>query len=408
MGHGGPGGYRGAMLPRALRLVTIRGIDVRLDPWLVPLALLLVWTLARRVAPVPSVLGIVVALGVTLGLFASILVHELGHAFEARHRGLEVRGVTLLLLGGATEIHGHGRSARDDLAVAAIGPWMSLTLAGLFGLVATGAAEWFPVGVARPVSAVAGVLGWANLALALFNLIPGAPLDGGRVLRALVWMATGDRARASRWSTRAGQTLGGVLVVLGVAMLVRVPDRVVDAAWASIVGVFLVNAATLESRQESLRARLEATPIPALLGQRPAPLDGERPLALVDDAALAATAVVPVRRDGRIVGHVALADITAMHPSDRAVRHAIDITVPLDDVVRVAIDAGALALVEAVGSGADPVALTDGDDSDTVIVDVVDRATVLAAVTALSRAERGALRRRRSPRASHRSGPASP
>jgi Zn-dependent protease len=396
------------MLPRALRLVTIRGIDVRLDPWLVPLALLLVWTLARRVAPVPSVLGIVVALAVTLGLFASILVHELGHAFEARHRGLEVRGVTLLLLGGATEIHGHGRSARDDLAVAAIGPWMSLTLAGLFGLVATGASEWFPVGIARPVSAVAGVLGWANLALALFNLIPGAPLDGGRVLRALVWMATGDRARASRWSTRAGQMLGGVLVVIGVAIIVLAPGRLVDAAWASIVGVFLVNAATLESRQEALRARLEATPIPVLLGARQAPLDGERPLALVDDAALAATLVVPVSREGRIVGRVVLADVTAMHPSDRALRHAIDIMVPLDDVVRVAIEADALTLVEAVGLGADPVALTDGEASDAAVVDVVDRATVLAAVTALSRSERGVLPRRRSPRASRRTGRTTP
>jgi Zn-dependent protease len=172
------------MFSRAVRLVRIRGIDVRLDPTLVLIALLVGWTFGTRFATVHP-LGTAItmaAAGATL-FFVSILAHELAHAFEAMHRGIEVRGITLFLFGGVTEMDASSETPRDEFVIAAVGPYVSLLCGAAFGLLATYASWLFPPAFATPVADVAGLLGWLNVLLAVFNLVPGAPLDGGRVLR---------------------------------------------------------------------------------------------------------------------------------------------------------------------------------------------------------------------------------
>ena len=156
-----------------------------------------------------------VAGGIAAVLFiASLLAHELAHAVVARATGVEVEGITLWLLGGVAQLRGEARSAAAELAIAAVGPATSVALGALFAAVTAGLSAAGERGL--PV-AVAGYLAMANVALAVFNLVPAAPLDGGRVLRAAVWRATGDRFRAARVAAGAGRVFGLLLILAGVA-----------------------------------------------------------------------------------------------------------------------------------------------------------------------------------------------
>ncbi len=242
------------MFTRAFRLATLRGVDVRLDLSLVVIALLVAWTFATRfTGSHGTAVGWLMAVTGAVLFFASILAHEFGHALEARHRGIHVHGITLFLFGGVTEMEAHGHRPRDELMIAAIGPWISLVCGAAFGLVAT-LAQALPDGWSGPVGDVAGTLGWINVALAVFNLVPGAPLDGGRVLRALLWWATGDRLRAVRMTSWAGQALGAGLAVFGLWVIARTGTAGIAALWYVVIGLFLHGAA----RRELRGARLEA------------------------------------------------------------------------------------------------------------------------------------------------------
>ncbi len=240
------------MFSRAVRVLSIRGIAVRLDPSLLIIALLIGWTFAARFAADHGRLtGITMAVAGTVLFFASILAHELAHGLEARHRGLEVHGITLFLFGGVTEMEAHGHRPRDEFAIAAVGPWTSLVCGAIFGLMATSAGLLGPR-LAGPVGDLAGLLGWLNVLLAIFNLVPGAPLDGGRVLRALLWWVTRDRFRAIRITARIGQALGIGLALFGLWVFATTPAGVLGAIWYVIVGLFLHGAARAELRSAKL------------------------------------------------------------------------------------------------------------------------------------------------------------
>lgn len=271
------------MFRRAVRVVTLGGVDVRADPSLVLLVALLVWVLADRfVQRFPTAAALGLAAVTALVLLASVVVHELGHALEARRRGLHVDGITLFALGGATAIGGHGRSPREELAVATTGPWSSVVVAAVAGLVATGA-ERLPAGdVAAAVGLVAGLVGWLSLGLAVFNLLPAAPLDGGRILHALLWRGLRDRGRATRITSLLGVALGATLIGWG-AWLTAGGRDVVPGVATVLVGVFLTAGAVGERRRER---------------ERPAVLEGgsgpRRPGPLRSGVVAASTAVVTV------------------------------------------------------------------------------------------------------------------
>ena len=237
------------MFRRAVRVVTLGGVDVRLDPSLVLLVALLTWVLTGRLGLrfTPSIALALAVVGSVI-LVLSVLAHELGHALAARRRGLHVGGITLFALGGATELAGHGRTPREELAVAASGPWISIVIAAAAGLVATGA-EQLPAGdVSAAVGLLAGLVGWLNLGLAAFNLLPAAPLDGGRILHALLWRGLRDRRRATLVTSVLGVALGVVLVVVGVRLVSDTIDVVSGLATAA-VGVFLATGAEGERRR---------------------------------------------------------------------------------------------------------------------------------------------------------------
>jgi len=253
------------MLARAFRIATVRGIEVRLDPTLLVLAVLLVWSFSGRFAAAhggATAIGMAVA-GMVL-ILASILAHELAHALEALHRGIEVESITLLVFGGVTQMHSHSARPRDEFVVAAVGPFVSLLCGAVFGLLSI-AAQLLPPTLTAPAADLAGLLALLNVLLAVFNLVPGAPLDGGRVLRAGLWWILGDRSRAIRWAARCGQTLGLALIGFGLFILLRAPQAFIGALWWIVIGVFLIWAAGSEHRMSRLDDLYTGTTVRDLL-----------------------------------------------------------------------------------------------------------------------------------------------
>jgi len=253
------------MLRRAVHVTTAAGVPVRLDPSLVLIVALVTWTFLPRLdARFPGAVAIALALLVSVLVVLSVLAHELGHASEARRRGVHVGGVTLFALGGATELGGHGRTPRDELAVAALGPWISLVIAASCGIVATVADEFLRGDIGAALALVAGLLGWINLGLAAFNLLPATPLDGGRMLHALLWRTLRDRRRATLVTSALGQLLGALLVAFGAFSLASGlrtsgpagadAGLAVGGVWSLVIGVFLVLAARAELRRSRVGA----------------------------------------------------------------------------------------------------------------------------------------------------------
>ena len=191
-----------------------------------------------------AVAGLVAALLLVL----SLLAHETAHAVVARRSGLRVDGVTLWVLGGATLLHGEPDRPGVELRMAGAGPLTSGLLAAAF----LGAADLLPAG---PAAATAFELAWMNLVLAVFNLLPAAPLDGGRVLHALLWARRGDRWRAASASATAGRVLGRVLILGGLVVTFAVGFA---GLWLVLVGWWISTAA----EQEGRRARLAREPTP--------------------------------------------------------------------------------------------------------------------------------------------------
>ena len=231
------------------RLGRIAGVQVGAN-WsvLVILALIVVGLAVGRlplVAPGRSALTYAVT-GVLSGLvfLASLLAHEVSHAVVARRNGIAVEGITLWLFGGVAQLRGEAASPGADLRIAGIGPVVSALLGG--GFFAAGALVAAVDGGPLVLSALSW-LAVINVVLAAFNLIPAAPLDGGRVLRAVLWRVTGDRRRAAVIATRAGVMVGFVLIGLGLAQVVL--GRGFGGLWLALIGWFLVNAARAEEQQ---------------------------------------------------------------------------------------------------------------------------------------------------------------
>lgn len=240
----------------SIRLGRVSGIPVGVHWSVLVIAWLLGWSLASSFlpgeAPGHSPLAYWVAGLAVAGLFfASLLAHELGHAVLARRNGVGVDGITLWLLGGVARLNGEAATPAADFRIAAVGPVVSGLLSVLFGLAAVGLAV-----VEAPELLIASTawLARVNIILAAFNLLPGAPLDGGRLLRAAIWRLRGGRREAIVMATRTGSLLGYGLVVIGLVELVVGAN--LGGLWFVILGFFLSTAASAERRDMETRAAL--------------------------------------------------------------------------------------------------------------------------------------------------------
>ena len=229
----------------------LAGVTVELNWTVLVIAALVTLSVAGGILPAAApgyettqyVVGGVVA---ALALLASILAHELGHAVVAQRNGVKVERISLWAFGGVAQLEGEAETARAEFLIAGIGPAISLAL---------GLALIFPASVVGGL--IGAVLGWLasiNIILAAFNLIPGAPLDGGRLLHAWLWKRHGDRARATATATKAGRLVGTGLIVLGIVQFVAVGA---GGLWTALIGWFLRGAATAEGSHNIIRTELQ-------------------------------------------------------------------------------------------------------------------------------------------------------
>jgi Zn-dependent protease/CBS domain-containing protein len=263
-------------------------------------------------------------------LLISLLAHELTHAVVARRCGLEVVGIRLWLLGGVARLRGEAKNARDDFRIAVSGPVMSLALAVLFAAVAVGLRT---AGTAHIVVAVAWWLAGVNGILGLFNLLPGAPLDGGRILRALMWRRHGDAWRASVTAARAGQNVGYALIALG--LLEFVSGVVVGGVWMVFIGWFLFSAARDEERWLRTRRSLTGMSVAELMTAHPHTAPGWISVGEFIERYLLGDrhSSYPVEdRDGSITGLITLREMRNVAPGMRGTTLVRDAAMPMANV----------------------------------------------------------------------------
>jgi len=247
----------------------VLGFEIRLDlSWFV-IFFLVFWSLAEGVFPdrygsLGRPTHLAMGLAGTLLFFASLLAHELSHAVVSRRKGIPVEGITLFIFGGMALTRREPDTAKDELLIAGVGPLASLVIAGTFALLSRVAPS---LGLGAPVVGVAEYLAFINTALAIFNLMPGFPMDGGRVFRAIVWSVTGDRAKATGWAVAGGKAFGTVLMVLGgIQALSGTP---LGGLWLVFIGWFLRTLAGSSLRQQAMQSVLSHSVAADLMTPRP-------------------------------------------------------------------------------------------------------------------------------------------
>lgn len=265
-----------------------------------------------------------------LVLLASLLAHELAHAVAARRSGVAVGDVTLWLFGGVTTLGGEAKTPRAAFRIAIAGPATSLMLAATFGGLV---AALHAVGAAPIVVGVASWLGAINLLLGLFNLLPGAPLDGGRVLRAYLWRRHGDPVRASIGAAHAGRVLAFILIALGLAEFVA--GALVGGVWLAFIGWFIFAASREEETRVTTQQLFSGVRVADAMTARPhtAPawitVEDFIHRYVLGDRHSAYPVTGP---DGSVVGLVTLTQLRGVAPAHRAATQVVDIALPLDAV----------------------------------------------------------------------------
>lgn len=294
------------MFGKSIRLFSILGFEVRIDlSWLI-LALLVTWTLAEGVfpnayegftAPLYWWMG---ALG-AIGLFASILFHEFSHSLVARRFGLPMKGITLFIFGGVAEMDDEPPGPKAEFLMAIAGPASSVVLGAVFYVIAA-----LTAGSAAlvPAAAVLGYLALINWVLAVFNLIPAFPLDGGRVLRAGLWHWKKDLRRATRTASQFGRGFGLFLILFGIMNVIM--GNMIGGIWQFMIGMFLRSAAEMSYQQVLLRGNLAGETVERFMSREPVTAPPSISVQkLVDDYVYRYHfKMFPVHGDGRLLGCV--------------------------------------------------------------------------------------------------------
>lgn len=318
------------MFGKGWRVGRIAGFDIRVDlSWVLIAAIVALGFVARMGARYEGFgADQAFALGILLtGLFfGSVLLHELAHAVVSRRRGIPVEGITLFALGGLTHMRGEARAPRDEFAISVAGPATSLALAALFW----GAHAILGDAMSAPIVSELGYLAWINLILGVFNLLPGLPLDGGRILRAAVWRVRGDASAGTRVAAWTGMGLGYLMLGFGVyAFLSGGPGGL----WIALIGWFAASSARAALQDDAMRSRLGTRTVADLLPVFPMSVDRGAPLDVAADAAFlrGGERAVLVRDGERVVGVLTVEAVRAVPEPRRPFLRVADAMSALDD-----------------------------------------------------------------------------
>jgi Zn-dependent protease/CBS domain-containing protein len=262
--------------------------------------------------------------------FVSLLLHELAHAFVARWKGIEVEGITLFIFGGMARTKSEAVHPMDELQIAGVGPLASFLLAVLF----YGLAVLADMGGWHPLFAVSEHLGFLNLALAIFNLLPGFPLDGGRMLRAVIWRITGNLRRATRAATTAGKALGW-LIIAGGGYLLLVSGQLVSGLWFIFIGWFLAQAADASYTQMLLRQALSGRVARDAMTLFPETVTPDVTLDKLVDSYFMKRPYnsFPVTDDGIVIGMITLLQVKRVPQSEWPRLRVAEVMTPLVDTL---------------------------------------------------------------------------
>jgi Zn-dependent protease/CBS domain-containing protein len=353
----------------------IAGIRVGVNwSWLVVFALI-VWTLSESIFPrmnggLSDATYLVMAIAAALLFFVSLLMHEYGHALVARREGMEIDGITLWLFGGVARFKGMFPSAGAEFRIAIAGPIVSLALGVLFVLFA-----WLAP-APEAVDGVAAWLGYINLTLLVFNLLPALPLDGGRVLRSALWAARNDFAWATRIAAWIGRAFGYLFIAVGLGFFIF--QGAFSGAWLAFIGWFLLQAAGAEDRYLLARQALSGIRVRDLMVRDPVTVRPDMTLGAFMDELLSHRryTTYPVVEDGRAVGLLPFRCVAEVPRREWDTRLVRDCMIPRDrvPVVKETDDA-----IDAAGE------LADGDVNRALVLDG-DRLAGLLSVTDVARA----------------------
>lgn len=338
------------MFSNAVKICTINNFEIRVDPsWLI-IAGLVTWSLSQGYFPdvLPGRAGsvyLVMAVVAMLGLFASLLLHELAHSVVARRLGVPIKTITLFLFGGVAELEAEPKSARTEFWIAIAGPVMSAGLGVGFWtlslIVAFG-------GAAAASVAVLSYLALVNIVLALFNLVPAFPLDGGRILRAYLWHRTGDALAATKAASQSGAFFGYLLMALGVLALFQ--GNVLAGIWYMLIGAFVLVAARSSYAMQRAQAAFEGTSVTALMCRTPVTVSPQVTLSeLLHQVFLPRNiSFAPVMEDGVLLGHIDRSVLSRIDQENWVTTRVGDVFVGLSDQVMIGPDVGIDVLFETI------------------------------------------------------------
>ena len=234
-----------------IRIGNLFGIPFFINPsWFLVLGLV-TWTYGSSLAEFPQLTGIMpwlLGLVAALLLFSSVLAHELGHSFVAISQGISVKSITLFIFGGLATLEKESETPLQAFLVAIAGPLVSMLLFGVFYFVAG------TVPLSEPLQAVIGLLAYINLVLAVFNMIPGLPLDGGNVLKAIVWKITGNPNKGVIFAGRVGQAIGWLAIALGILSILGISQ--IGSIWTLLIGTFLLQNAGFAAQSAVVQDKL--------------------------------------------------------------------------------------------------------------------------------------------------------
>lgn len=352
------------MIGNGFRIGRLYGINIRVDWSWILILLLITWNLVTALSQVhptwgmPSIWGI--SLLAALLFFASVLAHEMAHSLVARSQGLPVRNITLFLFGGVSNIQREPESPKDEFWMAIAGPLTSLAIGIVMLAVAVGSVvlgNGFGRGIAlanlSPAATILLWLGSVNVILAVFNLIPGFPLDGGRVLRSIFWAVTKNIRRATRWAAWIGQAIAWVMIGAGIAMAfgVSIPffgTGIVSGLWLAFIGWFLNSASSQSYQQVAVQDILDGVPVARLMRANPTTVE---PDCTVDDLVHSHLMnsddqAFPVMKNEQLVGIVTLDDMRKVLRDAWTTTRVADIMTTADKLITVDPDEDAAAAME--------------------------------------------------------------
>ena len=299
------------MFGKSLPIIRLLGFEIKIDPSWIIVLFLMIWSLSLGVFPqyyqgLPSPTYWWMGIFGAIGLFVSIVIHELFHSLVARRFGLSIRGITLFMFGGVAEMTEEPANAKTEFYMALAGPVTSIALGMIFYSIYLILKR---LGVSMGITGIFGYLGIINWALAGFNLIPAFPLDGGRILRSILWWRKKDLRWATRIASRMGEIFGFTLIFLGVFSIFR--GSFVGGIWLFLIGMFLQNASQVSMQRLMISKALEGETVRRFMKPDPVTIPDTMTLkeAVEDYIYRYHYKMFPVVRNSKLVGCLTTRDI---------------------------------------------------------------------------------------------------